>query len=67
MLQITKDLGPKQQKYLITGDENWIFWDNNHLGMWVQDREDIPANAKKMISSKDNVIGVFLVHWLRFH
>jgi hypothetical protein len=57
-----KDLGPKQQKYLITGDENWIFLDNNYRGMWGQDREDGPANATKMISSKDNVISVFLAH-----
>jgi hypothetical protein len=33
MLQTMNDLGGKQHKYLITGDETWIFWDNNYRGM----------------------------------
>jgi hypothetical protein len=26
ILQVMQDLGPKQQKYLITDDESWMFW-----------------------------------------
>jgi hypothetical protein len=37
MLQVRQDFGPKQRKYLITGDESWIFWDNHHCGMWAED------------------------------
>jgi hypothetical protein len=33
MLQVMQDLGPKQRKDLITGDESWIFWDDHHRGM----------------------------------
>jgi histone-lysine N-methyltransferase SETMAR len=46
MLQTVNDLGPKQHKYLITGDETWIFWDNNHREMWAQDREDVPPISR---------------------
>jgi hypothetical protein len=53
------DLVPKQHKYLITCDETWIFWDNNHRGMWVQDGEDVPANVKRMISSKKKMLSAY--------
>jgi hypothetical protein len=33
MPQMMNDLGLKQHKYLKTGDETWIFWDNNHRGL----------------------------------
>jgi hypothetical protein len=35
MLDMMQGLGPKQQKYLITGDEFWIYWDNQRRGMWA--------------------------------
>jgi hypothetical protein len=62
MLQMMKDLGSKQQKNLITGDESWISWDNHHRGMLAHDREDVLANSRRMISSKNDAIGVFLAH-----
>jgi hypothetical protein len=58
MLQLMQDLRPKQRKYLITGDENWIFWDNHHRGMWAEDREEVPPNVKRMIRSKNDVVGI---------
>jgi hypothetical protein len=33
MLDMMPGLGPKQQKYLITGDKSWIYWDNQCQGM----------------------------------
>jgi hypothetical protein len=27
MLDVMQGLRPKQQKYLVTGDESWIYWD----------------------------------------
>jgi hypothetical protein len=33
MLDMMQELGLKQQKYLITGDESWIYWDNQRRGM----------------------------------
>jgi hypothetical protein len=32
-LDMMQGLGPKQQKYLITGDESWIYSDNQCRGM----------------------------------
>jgi hypothetical protein len=52
MLQVMQDLGPKQRKYLISGDENWIFWDSYHHRMWAEDREEVLPNVKRMICSK---------------
>jgi hypothetical protein len=45
-------LRPKQRKYLITGDENWIFWDNHHRWLWTEDEEEVPPNVKRMICLK---------------
>jgi hypothetical protein len=59
MLQTMSDLEPKQHKYLITGDETWIFWDNNHRGMWVQDGEEVPANVKRMMSSTKTILSAY--------
>jgi histone-lysine N-methyltransferase SETMAR len=59
MLQVMQDLGPKQRKYLITGDENWIFWDNHHRGMWAEDREEVPRNVKRMICSKETMLSPY--------
>jgi hypothetical protein len=62
MLQMIRGLGPKQQNYLITSDEPWIFWDNDHRGMWVQDIEEVLANAKKMISSRKTMLSAYFSH-----
>jgi hypothetical protein len=48
-------LGLKQQKYLITGDESRIQWDNQRRGMWEQDRGELPPNVKRTISSKETM------------
>jgi hypothetical protein len=56
MLQAMRGLDPQQRKYLITGDESWIFWDNHHRGMWVEDREGVPPNVKRMICSKKTML-----------
>jgi hypothetical protein len=60
MLDMIQGLGPKQQKYLITGDESWIYWDNQCRGMWTQDRDELPPNVKPKISSKMTVISGYL-------
>jgi hypothetical protein len=52
MLQMMTDLRPRQQKYLITGDETWICWDNDHRETLAREREDGLAHAKKTISSQ---------------
>jgi hypothetical protein len=52
MLDMMQGLGPKQQKYLITRDESWIYWDNQRRGMWAQDRDELAPNVKRTISSK---------------
>jgi hypothetical protein len=44
MLDMMRGLGPKQQEYLLTGDESWIYWDNHCGGMWAQDRDELPPN-----------------------
>jgi hypothetical protein len=59
MLQVMQELGSKQRKYLITSDENWIFWDNHHRGMWAEDREEVPPNVKRMICSKKTMLSVY--------
>jgi hypothetical protein len=33
LLEMMQGLSPKQHKYLITGDESWISWDNQRRGM----------------------------------
>jgi hypothetical protein len=48
------------------GDESWIFWKNGHRGTWAQDKTDVLARAKRMISSKIDIIDVFSAHWLHF-
>jgi hypothetical protein len=56
VLQMMKDLSPRQQNCLITSDETWICWHNNYRLMWAQEREDVPANAKKMVSSRKTML-----------
>jgi histone-lysine N-methyltransferase SETMAR len=56
MLDMMQGLGPKRQKYLITGEESWIHWDNQHRGMWAQDRNELPPNVKRTISSKKTMV-----------
>jgi hypothetical protein len=52
MFDMMQGLGPKQQKYVITGDESCVYWDNQRPGMWAQDRDELPPNVKRTISSK---------------
>jgi hypothetical protein len=33
MLDMMQGLGPKQQKYLVTVDESWTYWDNQRRGI----------------------------------
>jgi hypothetical protein len=54
-----QELGPKQRKYLITGDESWIFWDNHYRGMWAEDREEVPPNGKRMNYSRKTMLSVY--------
>jgi hypothetical protein len=60
MLDMMNGLGPKQQKYLITGDESWVCWDNQGHGTWAQDKDELPPNVKQTISSKRTVISAYL-------
>jgi histone-lysine N-methyltransferase SETMAR len=59
MLDMMQGLGPKQHKYLITGDESWIHWDNQRRGMWAQDRDELPPNVKRTISSKTRMVSAY--------
>jgi histone-lysine N-methyltransferase SETMAR len=59
MLEMMQGLGPKQQKYLITGDESWIYWDNQHRGMWARDRDELPPKMKRTISSKTTMVSAY--------
>jgi histone-lysine N-methyltransferase SETMAR len=59
MLDMMQGLGPKQQKYLITGDESWIYWDDQRRGMWAQDRDELPPNVKRTISSKNTMVSAY--------
>jgi hypothetical protein len=52
MFDMVSGLGPKQRKYLISGDESLASWDNNHREMCLGDTEDVLANVKRMVSSK---------------
>jgi hypothetical protein len=47
MLDMVQGLGPKEQKYLITGNESWVYWDNQRCGMSAQDRDELPPNVKR--------------------
>jgi transposase len=59
MLDMMQGLGPKRQKDLITGDESWIYGDNQHRGMWAQDRDELPPNVKRTISSKKTMVSAY--------
>jgi hypothetical protein len=61
MLQGMQNLGPKQRKYLITGDETWIFWDNHHHGMWAEGREGVLPNVKRMGCSKKTMPSAYFL------
>jgi hypothetical protein len=52
-------LGPKRQKYLITGDGSWIYSDNQRRGIWAQDRDELSPNAKPIWSKKTMVSAYF--------
>jgi hypothetical protein len=59
MLDMMQELGPKQHTYLITGAESWIHWDNQRDGMWAQDRDELPPNVKRTISSKRTMFSAY--------
>jgi histone-lysine N-methyltransferase SETMAR len=59
MLDMTQGLGPKQQKYTMTVDESWIYWDNQRRGMRAQDRDELPPNVKRTISSAKTIVSVY--------
>jgi histone-lysine N-methyltransferase SETMAR len=59
ILDMINRLGPRQRDYLITGDESWMYWDNNIRGMWAEDRADVPMNAKRTVSSKKTMVSVY--------
>jgi hypothetical protein len=59
MLDMMQGLSPKQQKYLVTGDESWIYWDNQRREMWAQDRGELPPNIKRTISSIKTMVSVY--------
>jgi histone-lysine N-methyltransferase SETMAR len=59
MLDMMQGLGPKQQRYLITGDESWIYWENQQCGMLTQDRDKRPPNVKLTISSKKTMLSAY--------
>jgi hypothetical protein len=59
MIDMMQGIGPKQQKYLITGDESWIYCDNQPRGMWTQDRDELEPNVKGTISSKKTIVSAY--------
>jgi hypothetical protein len=59
MLDMMQGLGPKQPKYLITGDESLIYWDNQRRGMWTQDRDELPPNVKRTIWSEKTMVSAY--------
>jgi histone-lysine N-methyltransferase SETMAR len=59
MLEMMQGLGPKRQKCSMTGNESWIYWDNQHRGMWAQDRDELPPNAKRTIWSKKTMASAY--------
>jgi histone-lysine N-methyltransferase SETMAR len=59
MLDMIQGLGPKRQKYLITGDESWIYWDNQRRGIWAQDRGELPRNVKRTIASRTTMVSAY--------
>jgi hypothetical protein len=52
MLEMMQGCSPKRQKHLVTGDESWIYWDNQRRRMWAQDRDELPPNVKRTTPSK---------------
>jgi histone-lysine N-methyltransferase SETMAR len=63
LIDMMISLGPKQAKYLITGDESWIYWDNQLRGMWAEDRDDVPPNVNRMVSSKKTMVSAYFTRW----
>jgi histone-lysine N-methyltransferase SETMAR len=59
MIELFESLGPEQRKYLITGDESWIYWDNAFRGMWAENADDVPRNVSHSISSKKTMVSVY--------
>jgi hypothetical protein len=59
LIEMMISLGPNQSRYLISGDESWIYSDNQLRGLWAEDRDDIPRNVSRMISSKKTMLSVY--------
>jgi hypothetical protein len=59
VLDAMQGLGPKQRKYFMTGDEPWIYRDNQRRGMRAQDRDKLPPNTQSMISSVKTMVSVY--------
>jgi histone-lysine N-methyltransferase SETMAR len=59
MLNMVQGLPPKQQKYLITGDESWIYCDNQCRAIWAQDKDELPPNVKRTIPSKKMMVSAY--------
>jgi hypothetical protein len=56
LLDMMVGLDPKQQKYLMTADGSWIYWDNQRRRMLAQDRDELPPNMKRTISSQKTMV-----------
>jgi hypothetical protein len=41
LIDMMISLGPKQLKYLITGNKSWIYCDNQLWGMYAEDSDDV--------------------------
>jgi hypothetical protein len=40
-------------------DESWIYWDNQRREMWARDRDKLPPNVKRTISSKKTIVSAY--------
>jgi hypothetical protein len=59
MLNVIQGIAPKQPNYLITRDGSWIYWENQRRRMWTQDRDELPPNVKRTISSKTTMVSAY--------
>jgi histone-lysine N-methyltransferase SETMAR len=59
MFDMMQALGWRQPKYLIPGDESWIYWNNQRREMWAQDRDELPPNVKRAISLEKTMVSAY--------
>jgi hypothetical protein len=59
MFDMMQGLGPKRKKYLITENESRIYWDNQGCGILAQDRDELPLNLKRTISSEKMKVSAY--------